>query len=204
MGAMNEFKVLDPNGHSRTAWDPAAQGALRSASTRASRRRCSCRRSMPAERSARPWWRSLLRALRRGVERRGRLAGHHLPAQRLAAERSRELLVACLNEAQRAEFEHEHSFRVRGQSGRCYRIAFGTVANIEVLGENGEVAYRLCAGPVQLPTPAVMLAQKLMLETRESEFLALAARHPALLAPPAFAYPAFADAARPRVLRMPG
>lgn len=22
MGAMNEFKVLDPNGHTRTAWDP--------------------------------------------------------------------------------------------------------------------------------------------------------------------------------------
>jgi hypothetical protein len=23
MGAMNEFKVLDPNGHTRTAWDTA-------------------------------------------------------------------------------------------------------------------------------------------------------------------------------------
>lgn len=22
MGAMNEFKVLDPNGHTRTVWDP--------------------------------------------------------------------------------------------------------------------------------------------------------------------------------------
>jgi hypothetical protein len=24
MGAMNEFKVLDPNGHTRTAWDTAS------------------------------------------------------------------------------------------------------------------------------------------------------------------------------------
>ena len=22
MGAMNEFRILDPNGHARTAWDP--------------------------------------------------------------------------------------------------------------------------------------------------------------------------------------
>lgn len=154
---------------------------------------------MPAERSAGAWWRSLLRALRRGLEGRRRLAGRNVPAQRLAAERSRELLLACLNEAQRAEFEHRHSFRVRGQSGRCYRIAVGTVANIEVLGEGGELEYRLCAGPIHLPTPAVMLAQKLMLETRESEFLGIAARHPALLAPPAFA-----DTAEPRALRMPG
>ena len=24
MGAMNEFKVLDPNGHTRTAWDTSS------------------------------------------------------------------------------------------------------------------------------------------------------------------------------------
>lgn len=98
--------------------------------------------------------------------------------RRLAQAHSRELLVSCLNPAQRAEFDRTLGFTVRGQSGRNYRIAFGATANIEVLGPGEELAYRLCAAPSNLPTPAVMLAQKLMLETREAEFLQIAVRHP--------------------------
>ena len=31
MGAMNEFKVLDPNGHSSTVWDPGDEEEVRRA-----------------------------------------------------------------------------------------------------------------------------------------------------------------------------
>ena len=132
---------------------------------------------MPGERV----WRSIRRALSRALDARRRMAALDAGAQRAAAERSRELLLACLTPAQRLEFERSHAFSVQGESGRRYRIGFGTVANVEVLGSRGEVLYRLCAKPADLPTPAVMLAQKLMLETREAEFLKIAARHPLLL-----------------------
>ena len=124
--------------------------------------------------------RSIRRALWRALDARRRLAGLDAGAQRAAAERSRELLLACLTPAQRLEFDRTHAFSVRGKSGSRYRIGFGTVANVEVLGSRGEVLYRLCAKPADLPTPAVMLSQKLMLETREADFLRVAARHPVL------------------------
>lgn len=127
------------------------------------------------------FWRSLGRALWRTMEGRRRLAKFNLAAQRHASERSRQLLLSCLNPTQRAEFERTRAFRVRGQSGQWYRIGYGTIANIEVLGERGELRSRLCARPNELPTPAVMLAQKLMLETREAEFLRIAASQPVLV-----------------------
>lgn len=111
--------------------------------------------------------------LRRALERaRFALAG--VRARRVARERAGALLVASLSTEQRLELAHTRAFTVRVPSGRRYRIGFGTVANIEAVGEDGEPYYRLCAGPLALPTPAVMLAQKLMLETREAEFLAIA------------------------------
>jgi hypothetical protein len=99
-------------------------------------------------------------------------------SQQHAVERSRALLLRCLSAAQRAEFERTLGFCVRGASGCRYRIGYSTTANVEVLGENGEVLFRLCAGPNRLPTPSVLLAQKLMLEACEAEFLRIAARHP--------------------------
>lgn len=101
-----------------------------------------------------------------------------LGADRRADERSLKLLLRCLTAPQRAEFERSHAFRVRGGSGQQYRITYGTAGNVEVLSPTGAVARRLCAGPVGVPTAAVMLAQKLMLETRESEFLRIAAGGP--------------------------
>ena len=74
--------------------------------------------------------------------------------------------------------ERTCGFTIRGQSGQRYCIGFGTVANIGVLNDRGELLYRLCAGPTGVPVPAAMLAQKLMLETREAEFLAIAVRDP--------------------------
>jgi hypothetical protein len=94
--------------------------------------------------------------------------------RRRAHERSLNLLVRCLTPAQRAEFKASNAFNVRGESGQRYRITYGTTANVEVLSQSGAVLRQLCAGPLELPTPALMLAQKLMLETQESEFLRIA------------------------------
>ena len=128
--------------------------------------------------------RSLLRALSRGLDTDRCLGAFDPEGRRPASQRAHALLLECLTPAQRRDFERTRGFVVQGASGRLYRIGFGTVANIEVLGERGEVAYRLCARPDDLPTAAVMLAQKLMLETREAEFLALAARHPFVVPAP--------------------
>jgi hypothetical protein len=118
----------------------------------------------------------VFRALRNGLERL--LAAKHLPESqfesRQAHERSLNLLVKCLTPAQRAEFERSKAFEVRGESGQCYRITYAKSLNIEVLTPSGMVLRRMCAGPVDVPTPAVMLAQKLMLETQEAEFLRIA------------------------------
>ena len=101
-----------------------------------------------------------------------------LPDRR-ASERSVDLLLKCLTPAQRTEFARSSTFKVRGESCQQYRITYGTTSNVEVLGPSGTVARRLCAIPAgDLPIPAVMLAQKLMLETQESEFLRIAAQGP--------------------------
>lgn len=93
---------------------------------------------------------------------------------RRSHERSLNLLVRYLTPAQRAEFERTNTFKVQGKSGQRYRITYGKSANIEVLTPSGMTVKRLCAGPVDVPAPAVMLAQKLMLETQEAEFLRIA------------------------------
>jgi len=133
---------------------------------------------MRVERLARAsLWRAVMAMLRGALESRGHLAAMKLAAQRIACDRSRELLLRCLTPAQRAEFERTRGFTVRGESGRRYRIAYGTTANVEVLWADGDLEYRLCASPADLPTTSVMLAQKLMLERREAEFLRVAVRH---------------------------
>ena len=86
--------------------------------------------------------------------------------------------MQCLTAEQRAEFERTRSFKVRGKSGQQYRITYGATANVEMLTFSGAVCRRLCAGPPNVPIPAMMLAQKLMLESHEAEFVRIAARGP--------------------------
>lgn len=138
---------------------------------------------MPGEGLAarlRRWLAGIARLSAQAAEHRART---RFSAQHYAAERARELLVGCLSATQRAEFKRTLGFRVRGASGRSYWIGYSATANVEVLDEAGEVQYRLCAGPDRVPTPAVLLAQKLMLEASEAEFLRIAVRHPAVIAP---------------------
>ena len=115
----------------------------------------------------------MFRGVRNGLQRM--LAAElGLFERRRAHERSLTLLMQCLTPAQRAEFAASKAFVVRGESGQLYRITYGDIANVEVLARSGTVLRQLCAGPVEVPTPAVMLAQKLMLETQECEFLRIA------------------------------
>ncbi len=113
----------------------------------------------------------------------GRFAEIGLFEDRRARERSLALLVRCLSPAQRAEFQRTNTFTVRGRSGQRYRITYGSTANVEVLTPEGEVMSRLCAGPPGLPIAAVMLAQKLMLESSEQEFIRIAAQGPGTIGP---------------------
>ncbi|HEY9530775.1 MAG TPA: hypothetical protein VIQ55_05260 [Burkholderiales bacterium] len=134
----------------------------------------------------------LFRYVRNGLERMlamERFAEMGLYEDRRARERARQLLLRCLTPGQRAEFERTGTFKVRGRSGQHYRITYGTTANIEVLAPSGTVCRRLCAGPVGVPIPAMMLAQKLMLETQEAEFVRIAARGPGTT--PAAGFPQF-------------
>ena len=119
------------------------------------------------------------RMLRRVLAARRRQAESACCADQRAYRRARNLLRRCLSPAQREDFDRSRSFTVRGASGRLYRIGHALSVNVEVLGESGEAEYRLCAGPLGLPIPAVMLAQKLMLENQEMEFLRIAVKHPA-------------------------
>jgi hypothetical protein len=124
-------------------------------------------------------WRRAFRILRRVFGRIGTVrcfADAGLIEDRRARERAMNLLLQYLTPAQRAEFERTCAFKVRGRSGQLYRITYATTANIEVLEQPGMVIRRLCAGPLGVPIPDVMLAQKLMLEADESEFLRIAAR----------------------------
>ena len=120
------------------------------------------------------------RAVDRGIARAERMLQARDPCERVSHQMHFLMLLRSLSPAQRAEFARYRRFTVRGSSGRTYRICYGTIANIYVADEDGSEAHRLCAAPARLSAPAVMLAQKLMLETQEREFLELAIKHPPL------------------------
>ena len=99
-----------------------------------------------------------------------------LAAVRQAAmERAERLLEACLSLAQRDQFQSEGWFLVRSPSGRRYQIRRGRARNVIEVNMQGRRLRTLCCHPVDgVPDADTMLAQKLMLETQEDEFLRLA------------------------------
>lgn len=103
-----------------------------------------------------------------------------LDARAAASQRARQLLLGELDPVQRAQFEAEGHFIVRGRRGRSYRIRRGISGNIDML-QRGRVISRLCVHPHgahAMPPEDVMLAQLLHLRDDERGVLQVANRHP--------------------------
>ena len=85
--------------------------------------------------------------------------------------RSLRLLRRWLSPAQQEQFARKGYFEVVGSdSGKRYRIHAGASVNVCEIDERGRLQVGLCFMPIgALPIGDVMLAQKIALETSESE-----------------------------------
>ncbi len=97
----------------------------------------------------------------------------------LAERRAEKLLQETLSAKQREELASKGFFTLEtiAKSGerRIYRIKRGRTANVEQVDEQGNRIKRLCAHPTAIvPDADTMVAQKLMLESQEEEFLRIA------------------------------
>ena len=95
-----------------------------------------------------------------------------------AEERAQDLLLECLTEEQRKTVKEHKWFVVKGgKSGKTYRIRTNTVAgNVEELEEEKATSKFCCHLNHKMPRPDHHLAQKMMLEYDEDEFLRVANR----------------------------
>ncbi|MDN3276571.1 hypothetical protein QWJ07_20080 [Frankia sp. RB7] len=105
---------------------------------------------------------------------------HTMRAENTPEARGRRLLRDWLSAGQRDQFDADRYFDVTGSdSGKRYRICYGTAANIRELDGNGKEGTGWCFAPVGALVPGdVMLAQKIALETSEAATLTLANRIP--------------------------
>lgn len=96
----------------------------------------------------------------------------------LARDRAQRILQENLTDAQREELAQNGHFTLTvhaGEERRLYRIKRGRSRNVQQVDDNGRVLKTLCAHPgIACPDEDTMLAQKLMLETQEREFLRIA------------------------------
>lgn len=90
------------------------------------------------------------------------------------------LLREWLSPDQRAQFDANRYFDVIGcDSGKRYRILYGSATNVHEIDGNGRSTIVLCFVPRgHLVAGDVMLAQKIALETNEFRALAVANRFP--------------------------
>lgn len=98
-------------------------------------------------------------------------------AERVAAKaKAKELLERHLSEEQRKELAANRYFTVITRDGeRVYRIHEGRSGNVRRVNAKGERMRTYCIHPSDLvPDEDTMLAQKLMLETAEEDFLRIA------------------------------
>jgi hypothetical protein len=81
------------------------------------------------------------------------------------------MLREWLSQAQREQFARKGYFEVvGGDSGKRYRIYAGASVNVCEIDERGRIQDGLCFMPIGgLPIGDVMLAEKIALETCESE-----------------------------------
>jgi hypothetical protein len=117
----------------------------------------------------------LVMSLRRAQDPRQTNNAHR--SRRLAAEaRACDLLREHLNETQREQFERVGSFVVVAQSGRRYRIRSANTSNVRDETDGASYCMQFRSDPqcLRIPLEDLMLAQKLLLECDEPEFLRIA------------------------------
>jgi hypothetical protein len=104
------------------------------------------------------------------------LREEHQHARAAAQGRALELLRSHLSETQREEFERSRSFVAVAASGRRYRIRAATTFNVCDEGQRDEYCMQFRSDPDcrGIPVEDLMLAQKLLLECDESQFLRIA------------------------------
>ncbi|WP_407164504.1 hypothetical protein [Bradyrhizobium sp. ORS 111] len=95
------------------------------------------------------------------------------------------LLSRWLSPEQRSEFEKYKRFDVIGnESGKRYRICYGTATNVYELDDKGHVVVGWCFRPIgSLVAGDVMLAQKIALEVDERGTLMVAKPFPGSMPP---------------------
>lgn len=92
-----------------------------------------------------------------------------------AQRRALDLLKQILTETQLAAFEKDECIPVDASSGKKYVIKKGRAGNVFSI-KDGKLVEKYCIHPrdSEVPEADVMLAQKLILETNEEEFLRIA------------------------------
>ena len=94
---------------------------------------------------------------------------------KLANERANRLLFNHLTPGQLEDLKQNGGFNVMLENGREYRIEWGSHGNVFLLGEASKKMSSYCIQPRgQLPKADSMLAQKLLLEANEDQFLRIA------------------------------
>jgi hypothetical protein len=105
-----------------------------------------------------------------------RMREEHQQARASAQARALELLRSHLDQGQREEFDRSRSFVAVAPSGRRYRIRAATTFNVCDEGQRDEYCMQFRSDPDcrGIPVEDLMLAQKLLLECDESQFLRIA------------------------------
>lgn len=153
----------------RHVGEPAQQPAVAARPSTAAGRPA----TLDAKAVFRKWIRDRLTAVRRAAPITPSIAPE------TPATRAEKLLLAYLTPEQRRQYREEGIILVPGRIHPQYRIRKGRIANVEVLDQRGQVLHRLCAHPAPpVPDADTMLAQLLMLNHHEQEFVTLANRHP--------------------------
>ncbi len=108
--------------------------------------------------------------------------GREARVREIADERAVKILTAHLTPEQREQYRREKCFEVlttREGKIRRYRISHGWAGNITVLNGEGQQIEKLCIHPAKrIPFADNLLAQKLLLEADEDQFLKIANHTP--------------------------
>lgn len=107
---------------------------------------------------------------------RGHQVIHRQPgaASDESVQRARELLYEHLDEEQAATYRSDLYFETVGSRGTRYRIEWGYAGNVLALDDEGRPWRRYCCHPSGYVNEDTLLTQKLLLETDEDRFLAVA------------------------------